>query len=213
MKAVFARVQVLQVLLQLFGVVAHRAELIEQERRPFRPQRTWRKIAGPGEVRRISSAIAAMNGASTTSPAAAISDVGDALHQQADFVVGRGGKGEQRRVAEAIERDGAVDVREEIHRHARAHALFVAEQEDFFQIRQALAAHGEDDFVDHVLPQDGRQIARSARPGTDRASWISAGASARSREETAQPDAVFARTAPALAPCGWRVPRCPTTIT
>ena len=135
-------------------------------------------------------AVAAMNGASTTRPADGDGDIGKPLHQQTDLVVRGGREREQRRGAEAIERNRAVDVRKEIDRHARAQAFLVAEQKDLFQLRQALAAHREDDLVHYVLAQNGLQLA----DWTDLVSGSQGNLAGRAGpfgKETAQPHAVF----------------------
>ena len=81
-------------------------------------------------------------------------DIGHAFHEQADLVVWSGCECQQRRGFQAVERNGAVDVRKEIHRHAGAHALLVAEKKNVLKLGQALAADGEDNLVHHVLAQE-----------------------------------------------------------
>ena len=46
--------------------------------------------------------------------------------------------------------DLAVDVREEVDGHTGPDALFVAEEEDVFELGQAIAVHREDDLVEMV---------------------------------------------------------------
>ena len=65
-------------------------------------------------------------------------DIDEALGKEQHFVVRRGIKGEQRRIAESFERELAVDVREKVHRKPAADALFVTPQEDFFQSRKTV---------------------------------------------------------------------------
>ena len=84
-------------------------------------------MAGPGEVRRISSATASITGNSRISDAAGQNDIGHAFDQQADLVVRSGRKRQQRRGAQAIQIDLAVDMRKEIDGHAGAHAFLVAQ--------------------------------------------------------------------------------------
>jgi len=49
-------------------------------------------------------------------------------------------------------------VREEIHRHARANAFLVAEEEDFFEGRELVGFDGEVDLVDDVAVQERADI-------------------------------------------------------
>src|SRR4051812_43338130 len=44
---------------------------------------------------------------------------------------------------------------EEIDRDASPDAFFVAEKENFFQIRQPRGIHGENNFVDHMTAKQG----------------------------------------------------------
>ncbi len=110
--------------------------------------------------------------------------------KQSDFVVGRGGEREERGIAEAVEGDGAVDVREKIHRDAGADAFFVAHEEDLFELGEALAADGEDDFVDHVLRAGWRQVVDGEHLIGD-AQMDLGGSVGGLAEEAAQADAVL----------------------
>ena len=83
------------------------------------------------------------------------------LSKQPDLIVRRGGKSEQRRGAQAIQINLAVHMRKEIDDHARAHAFFVAEQENLLHFGQLAAVHGEDDLIDDVPPQQFRQVRES----------------------------------------------------
>ena len=58
-------------------------------------------------------------------------------------------------VAEALHIDLALDVREDVHHDPGANALFVADQQNVFQLGKFFRFDGEDDLVDHVLA-DGR---------------------------------------------------------
>ena len=55
LKAVVARVQVRQRVLQLFGVLAHGAEFIKQELAPVQPAANLPENRRPGRVSRIST--------------------------------------------------------------------------------------------------------------------------------------------------------------
>jgi len=101
--------------------------------RPLSPQRVWRKTTGPGEVK-------------------------GALDEEQHLVVGRGGEGEERGVAEALESEFAVDVREEIDGEAAADAFFVAPEEDFLERGKLVGFDGEVDLVDDVLRHQGAEI-------------------------------------------------------
>ena len=80
------------------------------------------------------------------------------LVSRQDFVVGRGGEGEERGVADAFERDVAVDMGEEVDGDAAADAFFVAPEEDFFEGGEGVGLDGEVDFVDDVLGEHGAQV-------------------------------------------------------
>ena len=85
-------------------------------------------------------------------------DIQSTLHQQTDLVGRHGGKRQQGRRSEMLERHRAVDMGEEIDRHGGADAFLVAKQEDSFELREAPAVDGKDDLVDHMFAQDGWQF-------------------------------------------------------
>jgi hypothetical protein len=78
-------------------------------------------------------------------------DVDEAFEEEANFVVGGGGKGEERDGAETFEVHFAVDVREEVDGNAGADAFFVALEEDWFEGLECVRIDGEDDFVDYIF--------------------------------------------------------------
>src|SRR5688572_20666816 len=70
----------------------------------------------------------------------------------------RGGrKGQERRCAEAVQVDLAVQVRKEIDRYPRADAFFITEQENFLELRETAAVDREDDLVDDAAAQKIRK--------------------------------------------------------
>ena len=148
-----------QFLLQIFGIFHHGAELVEQEQPPVQPATHLPEDRRSGRGQPDQHRNGRHPRRQHYQTGCRDGDIGYAFQQQPDFIVWRGREREQRRLAEPVQRYGAVDVREKIHRHARPHAFFIAHQEHFFQFRQALAAHREDHLVHHVLAQDGVQIA------------------------------------------------------
>jgi hypothetical protein len=86
------------------------------------------------------------------------SDIDGAFDEEPDFVVGRAGEGEHGCRAEAFEVDVGVDVGEEVHGDAGADALFIAEQEGFFESGEFGGGDGEEDFIDHVTAEEIGEI-------------------------------------------------------
>ena len=67
-------------------------------------------------------------------------------------------------------RHAAIYVREKVRCNPRSNSFFVAEQENFFQTRQALTIDAKDDLVDYVLIQrlgQGRQHSSSLEDADD----------------------------------------------
>ena len=65
---------------------------------------------------------------------------------------------QQGSVAEAVQIHLAVDVRKEVDGQAGPHAVLVAEQKRVLETRQLVAIDRENDFVDHLLGEQPRQI-------------------------------------------------------
>ena len=107
---------------QVFGVLAHGAELVEHEPAPVQAaanlaENGWAVRSQPhqGRDRRHERR-------QHQQACAGDYDIEYTLHQETDLVMGDGGKREQWRGVQAVQRNGAVDVREEIHRYPGADA-------------------------------------------------------------------------------------------